>query len=89
MAIASILLAAIADRASAKTPDISLDWVGIYEMNFCRAPKNEAQFAAAKREAEQRLPEFQRAWAKHGQLWLNETASSWDILLSSTRRLGH
>ena len=75
MAIASTLLAAIADPASAEAPAISLDWVGIYEMSLCRAPKNEAQFAAAKKEAEQRLPEFQRAWAKHGPLWLDETAN--------------
>ena len=74
IALASILLLANGDRASAKTPDISLDWVGVYEMSLCRAPKNEIQFAAAKKEAEQRLPEFQRAWANHGPLWLNETA---------------
>jgi hypothetical protein len=37
MAIASILLAAIADRASAETPDISLDWVGIYATFFTGA----------------------------------------------------
>lgn len=43
-------------------------------MTLCRTPRNEAQFAAAKKEAEQRLPEFQRAWAKHGPLWLKETA---------------
>lgn len=74
IAIASILLLANADLASAKAPDISLDWVGVYEMSLCRVPKNEAQFVAAKKEAEQRLPEFQRAWAKHGPLWLDETA---------------
>ena len=72
--IASILLVAIADRASANSPSISLDWVGVYEMSLCRAPKNEAQFAAAKREAEQRLPEFQRAWAQYGPRWLDQTA---------------
>ena len=74
LSIALILLLANTDRTSAEAPDISLDWVGIYEMSLCRAPRNEAQFVAAKKEAEQRLPEFQRAWAKHGPLWLDETA---------------
>lgn len=73
-AIASILLLANADRALAKHPDITLDWVGIYEMNLCRAPPDKGRFAAAKIEAEQRLPEFQQAWSSYGPRWLDETA---------------
>lgn len=74
IAIAAVLVLANTDAASAKVPDVSLDWVGIYEMSLCRAPRDEVRFAAAKKEAEQRLPEFQRAWADNGPRWLNATA---------------
>lgn len=74
IAIAAILLLANADRALAKTPDITLDWVGIHEMSLCRAPPDEGRFAAAKIEAEQRLQEFQQAWSSYGPRWLEETA---------------
>src|SRR5215203_2744004 len=74
IAITVVLVLADAVSALAKVPDVSLDWVGIYELTLCRAPRDELRFAAAKKEAEQRLPEFQRAWADNSRVWLNATA---------------
>lgn len=65
---------AIASTASvARAPTITLDWVGIHEIGLCPPPKDEARFAAAKREASQRLAEFQAAWARYGPALLRET----------------
>lgn len=56
-----------------QVPTVTLDWVGIHEMALCPPPTDEARLAAAKDEAEQRLPAFRAAWAKHGPALLRET----------------
>ena len=66
-------LAAVGSAGAAKAPEITLDWVGVHEQTLCNPPADIARFNAAKREAEERLPEFQKAWAKYGPDWLRRT----------------
>ena len=66
IATASILLLANADQASARVPNISLDWVGVYEMSTCAKSADQPRYLRARAEAERRLPEFQEIWAKEG-----------------------
>lgn len=66
-------LASLSCTAAAMAPEITLDWVGVHEQTLCNAPADLTRFEAAKREAEQRLPEFQKAWARHGPVWLSRT----------------
>ena len=69
----SCLLLAAGYPAAAAAPEITLDWVGVHEQTLCNPPADIGRFEAAKREAEQRLPEFQKAWSRHGPGWLTRT----------------